>query len=261
MEIGIYLGSGLAAVFPYLARNVILSGWLVYPFAGVDLFFVDWKIPVGEVLYDSEEIKVYAKGMTDVLLKDLPMEQWLPGWFSALKTLEKLWVCSSLLSIGLVLLAALYYIAKGQREKYPYLFLGMILIIGYLFWQIGTPLVRYGYIYILVFPFFTAGIWYDLLLKKRKKAYILFALFLSSLGLYKGKNLLQDILRYAKQSNYVWQQDYYTGEVKAYEVEGQTFYLPLEQGQIGYEKFPGVPYERYDFELRGEDLKEGFRRK
>ena len=261
MEIGIYLGSGLAAVFPYLARNVILSGWLVYPFAGVDLFSVDWKIPVGEVLYDSEEIKVYAKGMTDVLLKDLPMEQWLPGWFSALKTLEKLWVCSSLLSIGLVLLAALYYIAKRQREKYPYLFLGMILITGYLFWQVGTPLVRYGYIYILAFPFYTVGIWYDLLLKNRKKTYVLFWIFLLGLGLYKGKNLVQDIVRYGKQDNYVWQQDYHTGEVKTYEVEGKEFYIPMEQGQIGYEKFPGVPYERYDFELRGEDLKEGFRRK
>ena len=77
-QIGIYLVLGILAVFPYLARNVILSGWLVYPFPAIDLFSFDWKIPAGEARYDAEEIKVYAKGMTDVLLKDTPMKQWIP---------------------------------------------------------------------------------------------------------------------------------------------------------------------------------------
>ena len=74
-QIAVYIMLGLLAVFPYLARNVILSGWLVYPFPSIDLFSFDWKIPAGEARYDAEEIKVYAKGMTDVLLKDLPL--WL----------------------------------------------------------------------------------------------------------------------------------------------------------------------------------------
>lgn len=261
VAIGIYLISGIIAVLPYLIRNIILSGWLIYPFAGLDLFSFDWKIPEGEVRYDSEEIKVYAKGMTDVLLKDLPMEEWLPKWFEGLKTLEKLWVCSSLMSIGLILLVTLYYVGKKRREKYPLLFVGMVLIAGYLFWQIGTPLVRYGYLYILAFPFFALGLWYELLFQKIKKSYLIFTLFLLGLGLYKGKNLTEDIIRYAGQGNYFWQQDYITGETSAYEVEGQIFYIPLEQGQIGYEKFPAVPYERYDFELRGSELKEGFCRK
>ena len=116
VAIGIYLVSGIIAVLPYLIRNIILSGWLIYPFAGLDLFSFDWKIPEGEVRYDSEEIKVYAKGMKDVLLKDLPMEEWLPKWFEGLKTLEKLWVCSSLMSIGLILLVTLYYVGKKRRK-------------------------------------------------------------------------------------------------------------------------------------------------
>lgn len=62
----LYLAMGILAVFPYLARNVILSGWLVYPFPAIDLFSFDWKIPASEARYDAEEIKVYAKGMTDV---------------------------------------------------------------------------------------------------------------------------------------------------------------------------------------------------
>ena len=260
-EIGIYLLAGIISVFPYLARNIILSGWLVYPLASLDFFNFDWEIPIGEVQYDREEIRVYAKGMTDVMLKDTPISQWLPDWFTALKTLEKLWVLSSVAAIGMILLAALLFVRKKRKEKYPMIFMGLVLIAGYLFWQLSTPLVRYGYIYILAFPFFAAALWYEILLENRKKSYLLFGLcLLAFLGL-KGKNLAEDIIKFSHLDHYVMQMDYQAGEIAAYKWEGQEFYVPLTQGQIGYHSFPGVPYERYDLELRGDSLKEGFRRK
>lgn len=260
-QIGSYLVAGIAAVSPYLIRNVILSGWLVYPFPSLDLFSFDWKIPIGEVQYDSEEIKVYAKGMTDVLKKDTPFIQWFPDWFQALKTLEKVWVLSSMVSVILIILAAIIMVRQKKKEKYPFLFLGSVLIAGYLFWQISTPLVRYGYLYILAFPFFAAGLWFDICFAKKQKSYLIFGICLVILLADKGKSLIGDIIRYKEKEYYISQQDYFTGETYSYQMEGVTFYVPLDQGQIGYEKFPGVPYERYDFELRGEKLEEGFRRK
>lgn len=260
-QIGIYLSLGILAVFPYLARNVILSGWLVYPFPAVDLFSFDWKIPAGEARYDAEEIKVYAKGMTDVLLKDTPMSQWLPNWFAALKGLEKIWVLSSLASIFGGVLVTVWGFIKRKKEIYGFLFLQWVLIAGYLFWQIGTPLVRYGYIYILAFPFFTIGLWFILLFEKRERSYLLFAAALLVFFVYKGGNLVESVMGSSGLDCYVWQQDYYTGPYDSYEIDGVEFYYPLEYGQIGYSKFPGAPHERYDVELRGEGLKEGFRRK
>lgn len=260
-QIGIYLGMGILAVFPYLARNVILSGWLVYPFPTIDLFSFDWKIPAGEALYDAQEIKVYAKGMTDVLLKDAPMSQWLPSWFSALKGLEKIWVLGSLASVVAGVVITIWGLVKRKKELYGLLFVQWIMIAGYLFWQIGTPLVRYGYIYILAFPFFTVGLWFVTLFEKRKKSYLLFGTALLLFFVYKGGNLVESIAASSGQDYYVWQQDYYTGPYDSYEVDGVEFYYPLEYGQIGYSKFPGVPHERYDVELRGEDLQDGFRRK
>ena len=261
LQIGIYLISGIVAVLPYLIRNIILSGWLVYPFSSIDLFSFDWKIPIGEVQYDSEEIKVYAKGMTDVLKKDTPLGEWFPSWFEALKTLEKVWILCSMASIIMVLIAMILMVIRKNKKSYPFLFLGMVLVAGYLFWQIGTPLVRYGYLYILAFPFFTAGLWFTMCLGNIRNHYLIFGVCLMILLADKGKNLLEDIIRYKDQDYYMKQQDYYTGETYSYQIEGVTFYVPLEQGQIGYEKFPGVPHERYDFGLRGESLKEGFRRK
>ena len=259
-QIAIYITLGILAVFPYLARNVILSGWLVYPFPSIDLFSFDWKIPAGEARYDAEEIKVYAKGMTDVLLKDTPMSQWLSNWFTALKGLEKIWVLGSVVSVVLGAVAMVWGFVKKEVKHYGLYFLEAVLIAGYLFWQIGTPLVRYGYIYILAFPFFTVGLWFVTILGKREKSYLLFAVALVLFFGYKGFGLAAGIKDSASQDYYVWQRDYETWAYDSYEIDGIEFYIPLESGQIGYDKFPGVPHERYDVELRGNSLKEGFRR-
>ena len=260
-QIGLYLFMGILAVFPYLARNVILSGWLVYPFPAIDLFSFDWKIPAAEAAYDGEEIKVYAKGMTEVWLKDTPIRGWFPKWFQALKGLEKIWVISSAVSVLGGAVAALWGMVKRKRELYGLLFLQGVLIAGYFFWQIGTPLVRYGYIYILAFPFFTVGLWFTILLGRKEKSYLLFAAALLVFFAYKGGNLVESVAASRGQDYYVWQQDYYTGAYDSYEIDGVEFYYPLEYGQIGYGKFPAAPHKRYDVEMRGEKLKDGFRRK
>lgn len=260
-EIGIYLFLGILAVFPYLARNVILSGWLVYPFPSIDLFSFDWKIPAGEAAYDGEEIKVYAKGMTDVLLKDTPMTQWLPGWFQTLKGLEKIWVLCSAASVAGGIFVSLWSLWHRKRENYGLLFVEWVLIAGYLFWQISTPLVRYGYLYILAFPFMTLGLWYVSLFGKRSGSCLVFGILLTAFLGYKGMNLVREIQDGMEQGYYLWQRDYDTGAYDSYQVDGIEFYYPLESGQIGYDKFPSAPYKRYDIELRGEGLKNGFRRK
>ena len=259
-QILLYLVMGLLAVFPYLVRNIILSGWLVYPFPAIDLFSFDWKIPAAEVAYDGEEIKVYAKGMTEVWLKDTPMSEWLPKWFEKLKGLEKIWILSSMTSVLAGAVVMIWGILKRKKELYSFLFLQGVLIAGYLFWQIGTPLVRYGYIYILAFPFFTAGLWFVILFGRKERCYLVFAAALIVFFVYKGGNLVESIIAFGGQDYYVLQQDYYTGPYDSYEINGVEFYYPLEYGQIGYSKFPGAPHERYDVEMRGDELKDGFRR-
>lgn len=260
-EIGIYLALGTIAIFPYLARNVILSGWLVYPFSGLDFFSVDWKIPIGEVQYDAEEIKVYAKGMRDVALKNTPLKVWLPDWFEGLKGLEKLWVLSSAASLIAGAVWSCWKLIRKEKEAYGIIFLETVLMAGYLFWQLGTPLVRYGYIYILAFPFLTAGIFFLSLPDKRNLSWKVTAALLLLLAAYKGKNLVQDMKRFVHLDYWVWQQDYQAGEADSYELGGVTIYVPLESGQIGYEYFPSSPYVREDIELRDGTLEGGFRKK
>ncbi|TDX02366.1 LIC_10190 family membrane protein [Dinghuibacter silviterrae] len=56
---------GLAAVnlfvvLPWLARNVILSGYLLFPFERLDLFGFDWKVPVEKVKQTRDAIEAFG---------------------------------------------------------------------------------------------------------------------------------------------------------------------------------------------------------
>jgi hypothetical protein len=48
-------------LLPWLARNVILSGYLVYPFPAVDIFQFDWKIPHDRAVVEQQIIQAWAK--------------------------------------------------------------------------------------------------------------------------------------------------------------------------------------------------------
>lgn len=272
-HIGLFIGMGFLAILPYFLRNIILSGYLVYPLDKIDWFSFDWKLPIGDLQYDAEEIKAYAKGFRQVALKNTPIFQWFPAWFLALKSLEKLWVIGSVGSVfvgmGASVFAFLWEKKKDLQNRYLTAFIlpEFTCIMGYLTWQLGTPLVRYGYIYILAFPFLTAGFCLEIWkatnwnLKLQNKVPAVFAVLLSMFLVYKGWNLAEDILRQAKQPYYLLQQDYSGGEMESFFVGETEFFVPLEYGQAGYYAFPSVPYSTYPFEMRGNTLQEGFRYK
>ena len=44
-RIAVYFVCGLVLIIPFLVRNYFISGWLVYPLDGIDIFKADWKIP------------------------------------------------------------------------------------------------------------------------------------------------------------------------------------------------------------------------
>lgn len=114
-EIALYLGLGAAVALPFLARNVILSGWLVYPFTGIDLFDVAWKAAKGAADYDAREIQVWGRGYTDVNQYNLPMGAWLPGWFQRLAGSERLFVLAAVAAVAALLLWTLWLAACWLR--------------------------------------------------------------------------------------------------------------------------------------------------
>ncbi len=297
-QIAGYILLGVVIAFPYLARNVLISGWLFYPFTFFDFFPVDWKLSKGYADSDAAEIQVYAKEIFDVYQKNQPFGQWFPHWLSAQNGLDKLLVAAGWLSLPVAAISMAVAAGKAAvRQKAAsagrmagirtgaFLLLEFTAVLGFLFWQFGAPLVRYGYFYVLFLPLTVFGALYTEYAgrlrfsfpgRERKYSrflgaktaadgagnggFYLFVLILVAFLLYRGYNLCNMILELCDQPYYIYQQDYGTYPAVTYEVDGVTIYVPTDRGQIGYDKFPSSPIVQ-EIELRGEGLESGFRKK
>lgn len=165
-EIGVCLGLGFLTALPFFIRNVILSGWLVYPFTSIDLFNVSWKIPKGVADYDAREIQVWGRGYTDVTRYDISPKEWLPGWFRGLAGSDKLFVLAAVLAVAVLLLQAVYLLwrwsrrrtaagesAAGESTLSPALLTAQgTVAASFLFWLCTSPLIRYGCVYVYLTP-------------------------------------------------------------------------------------------------------------
>ena len=162
-ETGAYLGLGILTALPFFIRNVVISGWLVYPFTQIDLFDVVWKIPRGLADYDAREIQVWGRGYTDVAQFDMPVREWLPGWFGTLAGSDKVFVLAAVAAVAVLLAEAAYLIWRKHKEyrasltdsvarervMSPALFLAQATVAAsFLFWLCTSPLIRYGCVWV-----------------------------------------------------------------------------------------------------------------
>lgn len=78
-----------------------------------------------------------------------------------------------------------------------------------------------------------------------------------SLSLYKCLALGREIAASRENDYWLVQKDYENYETSSYEIEGVTFYYPVNGDQVGYEDFPSAPV-RVEIELMGEEVGDGF---
>ena len=248
--------AGVVILLPFLIRNVIISGYLVYPYGGLDLFDFDWKMDKEILARDSLDIKMFARGIRNPAEYDTSMIGWIPRWF-----LNQSMGNRVVLVVGaLCIPAALYLLWKSLREKkYAQGALLVASLVNLFFWLAAAPHMRYGgpYIYILVAVTLgtgTEGFAYrDRILSV--VAVIALVPFLVSYGgkLVEIPETLQEYL--VRQPNYPsWQSTQYP-------VGNQHIWKPDEGDLSGYFAFPATPQgnQLNVLELRGESFREGFR--
>ena len=271
-EICVYLGLGIVTALPYLIRNVVISGWLVYPFTQIDLFSAAWKIPKGVADYDAREIQVWGRGYTDVSRFDMPVREWLPGWFQGLAGSDRLFVIAAAVSVLLLFLYAAGMVFRWWHRRWELLLVQGTVAASFLFWLCTSPLMRYGCVYVyLTFAVVAGGIYESVMCceegrfrEKRqdgslwrnmvkRAALTLTILFL----LYKGAALGREIVVSYENAYWLVQKDYENYETLAYEIEGVTFYYPVEGDQVGYDSFPSSP-AKAELSFLGESLADGF---
>ena len=256
-EIFLFLGLGILTVLPFLVRNVILSGWLVYPFTALDLFSFDFKIPKGMAEYDAKEIQVWGRGFSDVGRYGEAVSAWLPEWIGSLDGTNKIFLVMALGGVLLLIFLAVYAIVKKKKDMIDFLHAEGTLTACFLFWLSSAPLIRYGCVFLWLSPMLVWGYLYLKIsphLDRFKIYYILILVF----GLYKLSAFGMEVYGGATARYLIRQKDYENFETTAYELHGITFYYPVSGDQVGYRDFPSAPLKAEDIFL-GDTIEEGFK--
>lgn len=256
-EIFLFLGLGILTVLPFLVRNVILSGWLVYPFTALDLFSFDFKIPKGMAEYDAREIQVWGRGFSDVGRYGEAVSAWLPEWIGSLDGTNKIFLIMALGGVLLLIFLAIYAIVKKKKDMMDFLHAEGILTVCFLFWLFSAPLIRYGCVFLWLSPVLVWGYLY-LKISPHLDRFKIYYILILAFGLYKLSAFGMEVYRGATARYLIRQKDYENFETTAYELHGITFYYPVSGDQVGYRDFPSAPLKAEDIFL-GDTIEEGFK--
>ena len=279
----------LTISIPFFVRNVIISGWLMYPVTAIDLFNVDWKIPKGVAEYDALEIKTFGRGFSDVPNHaHMSFTEWFPKWFSDLSSFNKMVIILDVVAILIYVLLSIHYILVDAKEGTfgdkkiegkifdinmrsmlrtgDFFAIGGTMITCFLFWMASAPLIRYGIVFALLTAVVILGRVVILLINKldKRKKEVFFKSFTAVVLLwltFKGVNLVAEAEKRFNPLYLLKQQDYGVYEVKPYEVNDVTFYYPAEGDRVGYTHFPSSP-ENLTGKLafRGNRIEDGFKK-
>lgn len=268
-DIGIYMGLGILILAPYLIRNVIISGWLIYPFEAIDLFQVDWKVPLEYLLVDSYQIKVWGRCLYDVNLIDLPVKEWMPIWWEGQERYAQMLMGANVLGLFLAFLNLVYKMVKKIEVRIELIVLYIGMIASALVWFFMAPFIRYGLAFLLTLPLISMASWYDY--KKKGLHSIItgsvvvcmffcFSPYVDNYVTDDGVFVKQNLL----EPYYIIPKDYDVGGTESVEVKGNRIYYnaPLpEEGEINsYHYFPNTAY-KFMLErstLVSEEIKDGF---
>lgn len=253
---------GLVTAIPWLIRNVLISGYLIYPYAAIDWFPVDWKMPEEVLEMDKMEIVVFGREVKNVAAYHDPVTAWLPTWFGNQMMKYKLLIIVGFAATAFLIAALIIMVCKAIRKRKltegicsaQLLMLLISILLGEVFWLFSAPLVRYGMVYLMM-PVAAAYYLVEQKLGSRMNHMVLIAgtCVLTLWGIYKNENF-----------TWVAPQGYWEMDSIAENIDGVTIYRPAgDQWLNGYYPFPAAKSEEdlQKVELRGEDLSSGFRTK
>ncbi len=266
------LGSGLVLILPYFIRNVIISGWLIYPFPAIDLFDLPWKIPEVSARNDAAEITTWARYVKDAEQIDQSVLEWAPVWWRGQSSMERLFSLTALVSlvIGLVwCIVALIRLIRNRKQTWNLklqrmLFFELVIMLSFVFWFFSAPLIRYGYLYLLLLPLTTVAVLMnDPAVPSTLQ--ILIPGIITCMLLYPTGNLMYHDISYMhhnwSRKYAVHQKEYPQAEVLEKSYAGTTFYYPKDPGNnVWYDAFPSVLFEEnFTFaEPLGDSVADGF---
>ena len=250
---------GVVLTLPFLIRNIIISGYIVYPFPKLDLFSFDWKMNKYVCLWDAKEVKSWGQGVCDANLSPT-FREWFEIWINRQSNANKcLFFASIIISVLLVVISIVNYIKEKDLRK-PVL---SVTVLGMLiYWFAGAPLMRYGIVFTIIPVLIFVGLLFSMLQSRLKKITIISTLFIICIMGIRIIPFVLHVINFRISSDIVYYQvGHEPFEFTKAELEGVDIYIPENGDRIGNRAFPSTPYinNLELIELRGNDLSDGFR--
>jgi len=259
------IGIGLFFAIPFLIRNYIISGYLIYPFHQLDVFSPEWKVPKAFVEYFSNDVTNWARSQSsDFSSIKMPLKEWVPHWFKLKGGLAKALILAIPFSLFILLFK------YGYQKNTNRFQIAVILLINELFWFFMAPTLRFAWgihfvlISLCTFEILSYARNQRILEKLRLNEFHIYGvIFISSLLLNVGFLYFTD---YYKANGYKYAPIVImpapTPDVK-FEIKGtgHAFYYPSESSHCTNLPLPCAPFYTKELEFLGPQLKNGFRMK
>jgi len=229
---------------PWFARNLILSGYWVYPAP----FLVnlspnwDWKIPLNNVIGEARSIQAWARipGHDADQVLAMPLRSWLKEWFGNLTKNQKAVVLGAILSPILFAISALTLLRrKIFSGSYTYLY--VVGYVGVIFWFYEAPDIRFGY-GVLASTVLLAGTpllaW--ILQKVPRQKYVIFGL-IALITLYQAAVFFNSIEFKTLESRIILPTDYASLPTVPCSIHGMKLMCAEYYNECDYGPFPCIP--------------------
>ncbi len=243
-------------LLPWLARNVILTGYLVYPQTALDLFSVDWKVPLESVAAERDAVIAWGRlpGLPIDQTVALPFQAWVKPWFADLSTGQQ-----ALVAAGFFSPLPIAWYALRRPGRWASLQVAAILFAGLVYWLLSAPAIRFGYGYILGLVALAAACGIDLLTEKSAAVRTRLPAVLGTLvAAYLIFFLIQSFDRRVLSDFAVLPAPYPNLPTAPCQITNTTIFIGQEYQQCWDAPLPCAPYCNPNLSLRGNSLAEGF---
>lgn len=247
---------------PSIIRNIITSGYPLFPVATADFFDVEWKIPKEILFMRLNYIGTYARlgdtthGLNVDVISKMSLTDWIPIWWHNRSLADK-----AILSGLLVLFSGnpLFFRKIPFATRQTYLPLLFFSITGLIFWFVQAPDPRFGFGFIIV----SEGILMHLLSssflqkfqfdkKIFKGSLLLFAAVLICYSVYRAAHFF-------RPQNILMPSGIVKLPFKTIQCRGVKINLPVDGLGCGDSELPCVYENCTEFIFRGPNIGDGFK--
>lgn len=246
-SIGLAATLALAVALPWVLRNVMQTGYLVFPMESLDLFNFDWKVPAELAANARKMVDVHARfGNYDLANYGRPTSDWLPFWFSVqsktvLGLMAFVFAGSFLLVVADVFMLDRH---RGTNRVVFNLFIAFTVLASFAFWWKSGPNPRFIYGIIFFFLAYSLAV---LATQLRVGKWLRFAPLLALLPMLAiGRTILKE------------EPPTRPTEFETMHSVDAAIYYPATTDKCWDHALPCANMDRTDIELRGEELSDGF---